>query len=129
MFRQIQILNKFKTGREKNLQSFFGRSLVKNIKICDVYRFNKSLIKEEFSLACGLLSNPISQELFFKENINEVIRKFGKFSWILEISYLPGVTDNVGNTAAEIISEKLNFNQNNFKVNSSQLFLLLKKEK
>ena len=33
MFHQIQILNKFKTGREKNLQSYFGRSLVKNIKI------------------------------------------------------------------------------------------------
>ena len=75
MFRQIQILNKFKTGREKNLQSFFGRSLVKNLKICDVYRFNKSLSKEEFSLACGLLSNPISQELFFKENINTFWKK------------------------------------------------------
>ena len=42
---------------------------------------------------------------------------------------MPGVTDNVGNTAAEIISEKLNFNQNNFKVNSSQLFLLLTQDK
>ena len=36
MYSQIQILNKFKTGREKNLQFFFGKSLIKNIKICDI---------------------------------------------------------------------------------------------
>ena len=40
MYRQIQVINKFKTGREKNLQSFFGRNLIKNIKICDIYKFN-----------------------------------------------------------------------------------------
>ena len=30
MHAQIQILNNFKTGREKNLQSYFGKSLIKN---------------------------------------------------------------------------------------------------
>ena len=34
MYEQIQIVNNFKTGREKNLQSFFGKSSIKNIKIC-----------------------------------------------------------------------------------------------
>ena len=66
MYSQIQILNKFKTGREKNLQLFFGKSLVKNIKICDIYRFNGNLNKDDYSLACELLSNPISQQVFFK---------------------------------------------------------------
>ena len=129
MYSQIQILNKFKTGREKNLQFFFGKSLIKNIKICDIYRFNGNLNKDDYSLACELLSNPISQQVFSKKNTEKILKKFGNFSWILEIGYLPGVTDNLGNTAAEIICEKLNFDQNNFKIHSSQLYLLLTSNK
>ena len=129
MYEQIHILNKFQTGREKNLQSFFGINLIKNIKICDIYRFNKALSAEDYFLTCGLLHNPISQEIFSKENINKVLKKFGTFSWILEIGYLPGVTDNLGNTATEIVCEKLRFRQNGFKIRSSQLFLISTKNK
>ncbi len=124
MHSQIQILNKFKTGREKNLQSFFGEKLIKNIKICDIYRFNRDLNNDDYLFASELLSNPISQQVFSKENTNKIVKRYGNFSWILEIGYLPGVTDNLGNTAAEIICEKLDFDYNNFKINSSQLFLL-----
>jgi len=124
MYSQIQILNKFKTGREKNLQLFFGKSLIKNIKICDIYRFNGNLNKDDYSLACELLSNPISQQVFSKKNTEKILKKFGNFSWILEIGYLPGVTDNLGNTATEIICERLNLNQDDFKICSSQLYLL-----
>jgi len=129
MHEQIYILNKFQTGREKNLQSFFGRNLIKNIKICDIYKFNKSLSLENYLLTCELLHNPISQELFSKENINKIIKKFGTFPWVLEIGYLPGVTDNLGNTATEIVCEKLHFRQNDFKIRSSQLFLISTKNK
>ena len=129
MYEQIHILNKFQTGREKNLQSFFGRNLIKNIKICNIYKFNKTLNSEDCLLACELLHNPISQEFFFRENINKVIKKFGTFSWILEIGYLPGVTDNLGNTATEIVCEKLRFKKNGFKISSSQLFLISTKNK
>jgi phosphoribosylformylglycinamidine synthase len=124
MHSQIQILNKFKIGREKNLQSFFGEKLIKNIKICDIYRFNRDLNNDDYLFASELLSNPISQQVFSKENTKKIVKRYGNFSWILEIGYLPGVTDNLGNTAAEIICEKLNFDHNNFKINSSQLFLL-----
>jgi len=129
MYRQIQIINKFKTGREKSLQSFFGRNLIKNIKICDIYKFNNIPSKKNYQLACGLLTNPISQQVFTEENVNEVLKKFGNFSWILEIGYLPGVTDNLGNTATEIICERLGFNQNDFKIRSSQALFLLTKSK
>ena len=66
MREEIQILNKFKTGREKNIQSYFGKSLVKNIKICDVYKFNNILDRKNYDLACELLYNPISQKIFSK---------------------------------------------------------------
>ena len=125
MYSQIQILNKFKTGREKNLQSFFGKNLIRNIKICDIYRFNRNLNSNDYLVASELLSNPISQEVFPEKNVKETLKKYGKFSWVLEIGYLPGVTDNLGNTAAEIICEKFHFDQNDFKIKSSQLFLLL----
>jgi len=94
MYRQIQVINKFKTGREKNLQSFFGRDLIKNIKICEKYKFNENLSKKNYQLACELLSNPISQQVFSKNNTEKILKKFGNFSWILEIGYLPGVTPN-----------------------------------
>ena len=129
MYSQIQILNKFKTGREKKLQSFFGKNLIKNIKICDIYRFNRNLNNNDYLVASELLSNPISQQVFSNGNIKETLKKYGKFSWVLEIGYLPGVTDNLGNTAAEIICEKFHFNQNDFKIKSSQLFLLLTSSK
>ena len=129
MYRQIQVINKFKTGREKSLQSFFGRGLIKNIKICDIYKFNGSLGNKSYQLACKLLSNPISQQIFSNKNINKVLKRFGNFSWTLEIGYLPGVTDNIGNTATEIICERLNLSRNNFKIHSSQLFFLLTKNK
>ena len=48
MHEQNQILNKFKTGSEKNLQSFFGKNVIKNINICDIYRFNKSLNQKDY---------------------------------------------------------------------------------
>ena len=120
MYEQIQIINKFKTGREKNLQSFFGKKLIKNIKICDIYRFNYSLSKINYLLACELLSNPISQEIISTEDRRKIIKKFGDFSWILNIGYLPGVTDNLGNTAAEMICEKLQIDHKDLQINSSQ---------
>ena len=122
MYRQIQVINKFKTGRERSLQSFFGRNLIKNIKICDIYKFNDIPSKKNYKLACGLLSNPISQQTFTTKNVDEILKKFGNFSWILEIGYLPGVTDNLGNTAAEIICESLGYNKNDFKIHSSKHF-------
>ncbi len=129
MYSEIQILNKFKNGREKNLQSFFGRNLIKNIKICDIYRFSRNLNSSDYLIASELLSNPISQQIFSKRNAEKIIKRYGKFSWVLEIGYLPGVTDNLGNTAAEIICDKFRYNQNDFKVKSSQLFLLLIKKR
>ncbi len=129
MYEEIQILNKFKTGREKNIQSYFGKNLVKNIKICDTYKFNNNLNRKNYDLACELLYNPISQKIFNKRNIEEGLKKFGNFSWILEVGYLPGVTDNLGNTATEIVCEKLNINEKNFKIRSSQLFLVSVKDK
>ena len=77
MYSQIQILNKFKTGREKNLQSFFGTNLIKNIKICDIYRFNRNLSNNDYLIASELLSNPISQEVFSQKNVEETLKKYG----------------------------------------------------
>ena len=71
MYRQIQVINKFKTGRERSLQSFFGRNIIKNIKICDIYKFNDMPSKKNYKLACGLLSNPISQQTFTTKNVDE----------------------------------------------------------
>ncbi len=79
MYSQIQILDKFKTGREKNLQSFFGKKLIKNIKICDKYRFSRVLNSNDYLFASELLLNPISQQVFSKKNTKDIVKNMGIF--------------------------------------------------
>ncbi|QXK91754.1 phosphoribosylformylglycinamidine synthase [Neoehrlichia mikurensis] len=81
---------------------------------------------DEINFIGKLLSNRVTQEFFtfkYDENISNYIdtvsqktyNMFNVFNahWSIETSFLPGVTDNIGNTVTQIINE--NFN-NNFKV-------------
>ncbi|KJV69115.1 phosphoribosylformylglycinamidine synthase subunit PurL [Candidatus Neoehrlichia procyonis] len=88
----------------------------------------------EINFIGKLLSNKVTQEFFafvYNNNILNYINinsqtpynMFDIFnvSWSIEKAFLPGVTDNVGNTAANIINEAFN---NNFKVqvHTSKIF-------
>ncbi|MDX5507807.1 MAG: WPE palindromic element domain-containing protein, partial [Wolbachia endosymbiont of Hylaeus sinuatus] len=61
---------------------------------------------------CGLFYNKVIQDCryySYNENLEEVQYNFiePQAKWGLEISFLPGMTDNVGNTAKQIVREYL----------------------
>ena len=49
-----------------------------------------------------MLANPVTQRALVDKPLMP-----RRFDWALEIGFLPGVTDNVGNTAREAIEDLL----------------------
>lgn len=72
------------------------------VTVVDSYVVDASLSQKELLAAAGSLANPLVEKAF----VNTPVRP-GKFEWVLEIGYLPGVTDNVGHTARETIEDLL----------------------
>lgn len=99
------------------------------VKIVDVYNIFEKLNNEELiDLKDNLFCDPVFQEgeigFYFAKNI--------EFDFCIEISYKPGVTDNVGKTAARGISDILKRKIQGRSVRSSILYLFkgnLSKEK
>lgn len=106
MIKRIEVKSKGKdtraNSRLKVLRENFPQ--IKNISLTDVYTINKELNSAQLDKASSALSNPVTQEYYF-DFIEEE-----KFDWAVEIGFLPGVTDNLGSTAKEIIEDLLKIN-------------------
>jgi len=126
---QIQILNIHSTGREKSLTALFSRKQLANLKITEAYYVSVNLSVQQFIQAGQLLCNPVSQQNLNAKNIIKILSAYGKFRWVIEVRYLPGVTDNVGHTAGEIIRENLKNVKKSLSIGSALLYFLDTKEK
>jgi phosphoribosylformylglycinamidine synthase subunit PurSL len=83
--------------------SDLGIGTVTSIRTAMVYGINATLVPEDLaSLAEGPLSDPILQNF----SINHTFCT--EFNWMIEVGFLPGVTDNVGRTAGEAVVIALN---------------------
>ena len=75
------------------------RIAVDAVRTVEVYTIDAALTPEELErAACGPLSDPVIQDF----TINRGIAR--GFDWLIEVGFRPGVTDNVGKTAAEAIT-------------------------
>ncbi len=94
MHTRIEILAHKDDGRAKTLEKTLKNMGVdSSVRAVDVYTSaSNDAKKPEFAQS---LANPVTQK------INQTPTDF---NWALEIGFLPGVTDNVGNTAAELLS-------------------------
>ncbi|WP_264330424.1 phosphoribosylformylglycinamidine synthase subunit PurL [Wolbachia endosymbiont (group B) of Erebia ligea] len=86
-----------------------GRRRVVNVYLIYISKELPSKLHEEI---CGLFYNKVIQDCryySYNENLKEVQYNFieSQAKWGLEISFLPGMTDNVGNTAKQIVREYL----------------------
>ncbi len=115
------------TVKEKQFESFGLKGKNKSVSIADAYTIDASLNKKDLEKVGEILANPLLE----KYSVNK-IEAPKKFDWLIEVSYLPGVTDNVGNTTKETIEDLL---KKKFKsgesVYSSQIFFVtgeIKKE-
>ena len=100
MTNTIQILSIEKTGKESSLQKEHNN---KSIKIIDGYFFSTNLDDQKFTKISKLISNDVSQTILTKKNVKKVLSSYSNFNWVVEIKFLPGVTDNIATTVKEII--------------------------
>src|SRR3989339_546629 len=128
MISRIYVIPKIKDSRERlflaswNSLNISGK--IKSVKIVDSYLVDSKLSGEEILESAKILTNPITE----KFSVNEILNHAGKFDYVVEIGYLPGVTDNVANTARETIVDLLHFKNEeknvNIKVYTSKVFII-----
>lgn len=105
---------------KKDLEKAGFAGKIEGVWLDDVYTIDKRFGKADLKKIASMLVNPITQ----KASINRS-QIFPDFSWVVEIGFLPGVTDNVANTAKENIEDllKVEFSQEEG-VYSSQLIFI-----
>jgi phosphoribosylformylglycinamidine synthase II len=75
---------------------------VSQVQTIDVYTIEGDLSEEEaYAAARDLICDPITQRFTLNRRLAE------GFDWLIEVGFLPGVTDNVGRTAQETIANRL----------------------
>lgn len=89
--------------RKEYLQSLDFGDKIKNVEIVDVYTTNKELSSEQLEDVASALSNPVTHRYAIDQAC-----EVGDFDWAVEVGFLPGVTDNTGHTAQEIVEDLLN---------------------
>lgn len=79
-----------------------GIGLIRSIRTATVYTLNAPLKPEELTtIAEGPLTDPIIQQYTINKTFTE------SFDWMVEVGFLPGVTDNAGRTAREAVEVML----------------------
>lgn len=83
----------FKDGRALQIEHILERKgLSADVRIVDVYTSENEAVNADFFISS--VTNPVTQKA------NATLEGF---DWALEIGYLPGVTDNIGHTSAELL--------------------------
>ncbi len=102
MVSRIEVVPRIPDSRARSLeQRLISIGFpVSNTHLIDVYLTDANLTQEELEIAASLLSNPVTEQASVNQPQNPE-----KFDWAIEIGFLPGVTDNVGNTAQETIED------------------------
>lgn len=113
-----------RAGIKKKKLHEIGFRNITDIAIADVYTVDKKFSKDNIVKIGNALINPVTQQFKVK---GQRKRRRGeeKFTFAIEIGFLPGVTDNVAHTTKEIIEDllKLKF-KNNEGVYTSQIIFL-----
>ena len=79
--------------RQKQFAGLGLKNKVGAVRVVDCYTIDAKLDKKQIQKAKALLANPLMQTAEAGAPNNK------KFDYAIEIGYLPGVTDNAGNTA------------------------------
>ena len=95
----------------------------KESKQVNSYLIDSKLSQKELQTLTEALTNPILENFSINKFPEDGFR--GKFNYLIEISFLPGVTDNVAHTVKEIAKDLLKFKKSSdFEVYTSKIFLV-----
>ena len=90
------------TVRLKQLRQLSFGDKITGVNLIDVYTTDKNFSQEDLRKIGGALTNPVTQGFSVDQAYSIPV-----FNWAVEVGFLPGVTDNVGNTAKEIAQDLL----------------------
>src|SRR3989338_5688394 len=106
MLSRITISYKISDARamtkEKQFDGLGLDSEINEVSIFDSYTIDAHVAKKDLNRAAHILANPILEAF----SISKVVAPT-KFDWLIEVGFLPGVTDNVGMTTKETIEDLL----------------------
>jgi phosphoribosylformylglycinamidine synthase II len=88
--------------RKRHLEGLGFSGKITELHIIDAYTIDADLNGSQLKAISSLLSNPVTQQA----TVNKT-QSPDKFDWAIEVGFLPGVTDNVGNTAKEMVEDLL----------------------
>ncbi len=123
MISRICVGEKGEDSRERiYVKSWAGlcqKNKITGVRILNSYLLDSKLSKEKLERAALALTNPAIEEFFVNE-----LPEVGT-GYAIEIGFLPGVTDNVGHTARETISDFLHLSDKILPaVYTSRVFLI-----
>jgi phosphoribosylformylglycinamidine synthase subunit PurSL len=118
--KRISIDTKQQSSEAKVLEKKFKdlKILDATLEISKVYTITHTFSENEIEKIADSLHNPIVET----PRINAPINK--KFNWALELGFLPGVTDNVANSTAEIINDLFKIDIGRNKVFTSKVLFI-----
>ncbi|RJR15813.1 phosphoribosylamine--glycine ligase [Candidatus Microgenomates bacterium] len=89
------------TVRLQTLRAQKFGSKITTLALADVYTVDKNLNESQKDKVRETLVNPIYQSAIRPNSVSP----YARFDWVIETGFLPGVTDNVGATAREMIGD------------------------
>ncbi len=104
--------------RKKEIHSMGFSEKINKLELIDVYTIDNNLSDDDLKKVKEMLINPVFQK---SDNITSLNRQF---DYAIEIGFLPGVTDNIGNTVREGLVDLLKRDFVGQTAFSSQLILL-----
>ena len=103
-----------------NYLKSLGFRSVTSVSLMDSYVVDAGISSADLRKAAALFENPLVERAMVN-----VLQSPAHFDWAIEIGYLPGVTDNVGTTAKEMIVDflKVKFRRDDGVYSSQVLFI------
>jgi phosphoribosylformylglycinamidine synthase len=86
--------------RRRHLQDSGSAGAIDRLEIIDIYTVDAGLDDDQLQTLAEALADPVTQQA----RVNTAALP-ERFDWAVEVGFLPGVTDNVGHTAREILED------------------------
>jgi len=121
MAHRIEVISKITDAQaavmKKKIESM-SFSNIKEVKLVSVYTLDYEFSQKQLEEIAKMLANPITQDYGIDFSVKS------NANWIIEIGFLPGVTDNVANTAQEAICDLFNMKFDKTSVFTSEIIFL-----
>lgn len=119
MPQRLEVHTITEDGRARSLAQKFAKNVT--IRVVDVYTIENDLPANDIDALAKSFVNPVTQKAIIKsssphpptcggslplptgESAERSEAGEGQYQWAVEIGYLPGVTDNIGHTASELL--------------------------